>query len=437
MRNTYKHILSMKGVQIVTAILIIIICSYVFKNKEMQGINWTFPYCSGAANFRTLFDWRISPTEYNKIVKMKENEQRAYRYQATDKTILNTVNQYGYVLVSLVARHLFPKLGDIQGLILLQLITHIVICLLIMSFLLETRLQQSLFFILYAINPLVLHIVTFPFYYCWTVLPSFAFAIVWLKSNQLRIWIPLLTIIVLFSLLIRPTTILISFFIFVVAFLRDTTIRGRKIIICSFIGFLLGLVIINHHSGQRSLFHTAFIGIGAYSNQYEINNLADEEGYKFYSQKTGVSISTNAVNGNWKEKTVMDHYNFTLKQRYLQILHESPLLLIKNAALNMVQAFGVGYDEKHSWSRPITILIGFLVITLLVIARQWIWMIAILLSVVSFAPYFPPIPAYLFGAYLLIALGTSMAIEKIYQWSFIFKGAKLDTRLLQNCIRIN
>lgn len=403
-----------KTVQLMLAAVVIAAFSSAFKNQSMQHISWTFPYFSGAANYETLFDWRISPTEFDKIEGMSDNAHREYRYVATEKTVQSTVNEYGYVLVALAARHLFPGLSDIQGVILLQILVHIILSLFVMGYLLESRLQRGLFFILYAINPLVLHVVTFPFYYFWTVLPSVALAIVWFKPNQRCYWVPVTTIVLLFALLIRPTTIFIALFVFAVAFMRDSSAQIRRITACFFLCFMVGAAVVYHHAGQRSLFHTVYIGVGAYSNPYGIS-LDDVNGFNYYKQTTGTAISTHPIQGNWGVKKVQQDYNETLKQRYLQIFHQSPMLLIRNALLNTVQAFGVGYDVQRPWSRPITVLMGVFIICLFVVTRQWIWMAAIFIYSASFTLFFPPIPAYLFGAYLLLILGISAAVEQLVQ----------------------
>ena len=144
--------------------LLIALMAFVFRNESLQSANWSFPYFSGAANFERPFDWRISPSEFEKVSQMSVEEHRSYRYVATSETIPNTINSYGYVLVALAARSMFFWVGDIQSVIMLQVLVHIGISLLFMAYLLESRLQRGLFFVVYAVNPLVLHIATFPFF---------------------------------------------------------------------------------------------------------------------------------------------------------------------------------------------------------------------------------------------------------------------------------
>lgn len=393
--------------------LVVAACAFVFRNEGDQGLNWTFPYLSGAANFDRLFDWRISPSEYDKVEAMTEVQHRSYRYVATAETIPNTVQEYGYVLVALTARNLFPWLGDIQALSLLQGLLHVGISMFILLHLLESRFQRAAFFVLYAVNPLVLRITTLPYYYFWTVLPSVALAVVLLKKNGGRAWVPALTAALLLSLAIRPTTLFVMPLVFAAAFWLRKDVRSRVVVAVSALAFAVGVAAIFKQGFQRSAFHTIYIGIGAYANPYGLARLDDQVGFDAYREISGENISTHAIHGNWRDPALRKRYNEAIKERYLEILRQSPFLLARNAALNTVQAFGVGYDVDRPWSRPLTVAIGAAVIGLLLVGGQWIWCLAILAYAAGFSPYFPPVPAYLFGAYLMITLGVSAALERV------------------------
>jgi len=45
--------------------------------------------------------------------------------------------------------------------------------------------------------------------------------------------------------------------------------------------------------------HTIYLGIGAYQNDFGIDDLSDVRGYEYFYSRTGILIDTNAVNGNW------------------------------------------------------------------------------------------------------------------------------------------
>ena len=153
----------------------------------MQGLNWSFPYFSGAANHRHLFEWRISPSDFESVSRMGAQEYLGYRHQATADSVPNIVNNYGYVLAVYAARHIFPWMGDGNAVVALQLMAHVVIVLVTLG-LLGTDTERAVFFLFYGINPVVLHFVTFPYYYFWTALPCCFIALAWYCGPKLRLW---------------------------------------------------------------------------------------------------------------------------------------------------------------------------------------------------------------------------------------------------------
>jgi len=404
----------LKGYYLIAFAITIAIAAFIFKSEKMMSFHHSFPYFSGSANFKTLFDWRISPDEYKKMVHMSNEEQRAYHYVSTQVTVPNTINSYGYVLVALAARNLFPWLGDIQAVVLFQTLVHIGLSLIVLTAFLKSRLQKGIFILLYAVNPLVLQIVTSPFYYFWAVLPSVALAVVWFKKDKILFWIPVLTIVMIISLFIRSTTFILALLVFAVAFWRNRQMISRCIVVASFMIFISSFLWLSQHGGSYgSPYFTAYVGIGAYSNPYGIHG-EDSDGYDYYRQKTGETIYFNPIAANdVNNPNVMARFQNLFKHRYFEIIKESPVLLMRNAILNTIQAFGVGTDNHLAWTRPLTVGIGLLVIVLFLVTKQWIWSLGILAYAGGFALFFPPIITYLFGAYILTVLGCCFALEKL------------------------
>jgi hypothetical protein len=165
------------------AALLITISAFVFHNPNNQSINWTFPYFSGAANFSRLFDWRISPSDYDLGAKLSDQDYREYKHQKTRDVVEEIYNNYGYVLVVITATRLFPFLGDLQSVILFQVIVHLSISLFMIVLVLVSPFQRYGFLFLYAANPLVIYFVTFPYYYFWMFIPSTCFIIWWTRSD--------------------------------------------------------------------------------------------------------------------------------------------------------------------------------------------------------------------------------------------------------------
>lgn len=160
-------------------ILCVVLSVALFSNKSTMGFNWTFPYFSGAANFEKLFDWKISPSDFENVKKIEDSFKLKnyidFKHKKTDDLVLNTVNNYGYVLVAFASQNIFPFLGDLRGVIYFQLIVHIIISLFLINFILSSPLKKLFFILFYAANPLVIYFTTFPFYYFW-MFPIFLYS---------------------------------------------------------------------------------------------------------------------------------------------------------------------------------------------------------------------------------------------------------------------
>lgn len=387
---------------IITFLIICVsISSFLFQNNNDQSINWTFPYYSGAANHENFFDWRISPSDFQIAKNLDYTTYKDYIHKKTRISVQNTVNNYGYVLIVLISRNIFPNLGEINGVILFQILVHLISSVIILLFLFEKNYEKILFIILYSANPLIIYFVTFPFYYFWLFIPSFSLLFIIKRKDSVKFIIPVITFFLLLSTLIRPTTIFLSFFVYLFSFF-NTDKQTKIIIFLSGIIFLFGLLIIKKKSTTTLPFHTMYVGIGSYPNDFEIFSNSDAEGFIYYKKLTGIEISTDAINGNYIVDSVRDKYNQLLKVRYLEILKKEPTLIIKNATLNFLQIFSFGYYTKSLIVSYFSSLIGLFILLTLVHFKKWIYIVGISLYSLSYVLYFPPIPAYNFGVYLML-----------------------------------
>jgi hypothetical protein len=399
---------------------ILILCVFLsvalFSNKGTMGDNATFPYFSGAANFEKLFIWKISPSDFENVKKLGNNFKLKnyidYKHKKADDLVFNTVNNYGYVLVALASKNIFSFLGDLRGVIYFQLIIHIIISLFLINFILSSSLKKLFFILFYAANPLVIHFTTFPFYYFWMFIPSFFIVVLILKEKWLNCWVYIAIPILLFSLLIRPTTLFLMIFFFIIAFFFAKSNRLKISVVFAFCLFIAGASSVLSLSPSKP-WHTMYIGIGAYPNKLGVAELADSEGYKYFYQKTKTVINTDPINGNFSDPIVLQEYMNTLKGRYFEILMEKPLILLRNAFVNTLQVFSIGHIVDRPLLNLINTLIGFLVFTFLMYTRQFVWVFAILASAVTFSLYYPPIPAYNFAAYLLLVFASISGLDRL------------------------
>jgi len=392
------------------AVLAIALSTIFFANKKTQGVNWTFPYFSGAANFDRFFDWRISPSDFGKVKSLNENSYWEYKHQRTNDLKENTVNNYGYVLIALFARHLFPHTGDLKGAVYLQIGIHSLTCLFFTLFILDSKWKIYSFIVFYAANPLIIHFVTFPFYYFWLFVPSFFYALLILKPNW-SLWTGVIACpLLVFALLIRPTPIFLAIFFFLLAIYYQKNIKRKIVVSTMFLFFLAGFISLRSVSSSGP-WHTIYVGIGAYPNNVGVKSLSDNEAYDYFNKISGVYIDTDAISGNYNNPKLRNAYLNSLKMRYFKIAKSNPLLLLRNAILNSLQVFSVGYIVDRPLLTWLSAGLGGFVLLFLLLTRQGLWVVAIYLSALGFVLYYPPIPAYNIAAYLLLCLGCLQGLQ--------------------------
>lgn len=395
--------------QVTVSAILVLVAAVAFRTGAMQSVSWTYPYFSGAANFQRPFDWRISPSEYREVKGLEASEYLAHRHQRRSDTVLNSSNNYGYVLVVAAARTMFPWWGEGEATIALQILCHTLIVILI-QLALRSPFQKAGFLAAYGMNPFILHFVTFPFYYFWAVIPSAVLALFYLKR---RISLPAVcaAVLVLYlAVLIRPSTIFVALLVFALIFYSGNRLAA---VIAGLTFMAMTLLTSGHKEGKTSpVWHTAYVGLGAYSNTLGIS-LADESAFESYTRSTGTAVSTDPVSGTMAVPQSRDVYYSFVKKRYLALANAHPWLVIRNAVMGSVQSFGPGYVVGHPLLSILSMAIGTLVMGIAVRTGQYILVAGIAAYAVAFTPYFPPIPAYLFGAYLLTTLVLLTAIEKI------------------------
>ncbi|MBV9987982.1 MAG: hypothetical protein JO301_09900 [Chitinophagaceae bacterium] len=396
----------------------ILICSYLFRNQNIQAINWTYPYCSGAANLDMSFQWKVGTEEYDKLVKLPEAEYKKYRHQRSSHTILNQYNNFGYVIIVFIARNIFFEAGDLNAVIYLQIIIHALTVILIVS-LLKTRSKKLLFIFLYGLNPFIIHFVTFPFYYFWTVIPCYLFCWFYLKRKTAGVYsIVPVTLLLYLSLLIRPTTVLVIVAVYVLLFLFA---RGRQklVVFLGFLGFATMAFLFdgkpkNPEKDESTVWHTAFIGFGAYPNSRNIE-MKDSYLYDRYFDSTKTIVSSSPITGTFQNVSTKNAYFGFAKNQYLSLLKEEKIRLLRNASLNMLEAFSYGYIIDHKTVTYASIFVGLFIIGYAIYRRYYALGICIFCYAATYTPFYPPIPAYHFGAFLVVFILVTFLGDELLQ----------------------
>jgi hypothetical protein len=387
------------------AALLMVASSLLFWNPNSQSSSWIYPYFSGAANLGFDLAWQVDAAGFPDFAALSYRQQMDYWFNSgvQGNFVTYSVLDKGYVFVVWLAQHLLFWLPPIRAVIWFQVLFHIATSLWILIKL-GSRRSQVVFLLAYALNPIVLHFVTFAYYYYWQVIPS----LTWFyyetrrgSRNGLDLLLVVLALAVAF--LIRQSTIIVSLFILVHAAWRLRKWSAWALVA----GFFLFAGLMKNPSQP---WHTAYVGLGAYPNDVVIE-LSDESGYALFLERTGIRIDTTPPNGNYYDTAVRGQYYEVLKNRLAQYAINHPLQIARNAILNGAQSFSVGYPVGHRTLAYASALCGAVVLSLLAWRRMYVTIALLLAGVAGFVVYYPPVPAYMFGNYLILALALAAILE--------------------------
>lgn len=395
------------------AAALILVASLVFNTDRSQSAVWLGPYLSAAANVG-WGEFRYDLEETIAFRELSTEERQAYRFKRSDRLTPYLNNAVGYAYVAFAATSLFPWLPDLPAIELLQVLLHMILSVWVIA-LLGTRAQRMLFLLLYAANPVVLYFVTFPFYYFIQAIPSFALLI--LLIAQARGLRPQSVVtsaafvagsaVLAIVFLTRPTTIgaIVGFFL-----LAAFVIRPRVVVAAGFLLFIV-LAHTGRAPGHHNPWHTAYIGIGAYPNEY-VEAFNDNVGYALYEEKTGVPLNA-SLGGNLYDAAVANRYAEITRAEYFSILERDWPRVLRNVVLNTLQGFSPGYlTGQPYWVHLLFAAGGLVVVAALAWSRQFMLILLIGMSVGTFTIFCPPIPAYMYGAYALLVYGFIRVLER-------------------------
>lgn len=386
---------------------LIAVFALVFWNPHSQTTNWIYPFFSGAANLEFDLVWRVDASGYGDFASLSYGQQMNYWFEKgqAENLVRYSVLDKGYVYIVWVAKSILFWLPPMKAVIWFQIAFHIISSLWVMDRL-ENRRQKVLFAVSYAINPIVLHFVTFAYLYYWQVIPSLAWF--WyarrVRDRENADFI-LLTLVLAGAFLIRQSTAIVSILILILAAWRCKKAIGWSAVVCFMIFMLFA-------KNPSEPWHTIYVGVGAYPNAAGVE-LRDDSGFKMFKEISGIQIDTTTPNGNWYDEKVRGIYYEILKDWLINYYERHPLEMVRNAVINTLESFSFGYPVGHLGLAYMSALIGLMVLIVLFALRMYEIIAVAFFSVSGFIFYYPPIPAYMFGSYFILAFAFVTVIDNM------------------------
>lgn len=386
--------------------LIALLLAFIaWKNAQMSTV-WTAPFYSAATNLTFGGDFLINQNEVQDFNEL-DNDEAELHYKFIAKSPLNHYNHnpIGFAYFAYIASFIFPFIGDQLAVIVLQCIVFLYICFIFINGF-QSNSLKIIFWVIFCVNPLVLRFVVMSYYYFWQLIPA---ALIFYLFLQFRAkWIYPLLIILPFILLTRPTIItflpLLGYLLF-----KSPSVSKKAVLIYS--AYFLSIYSYCFKSTEKNIWHTIFVGVGAYENPYNIS-LNDGDGYALYEKKYNEKMQFHPTGNYYKESTIKAYQQLT-QDTVIAMINQTPGLFVKNSILNTLQSFSIGYINKaNSWVNYTIAFLGLLIAILLLYTKNYLLLIGILLGAAPFSLYYPPIPAYMYGNYLLIFGAITLILDK-------------------------
>ena len=393
-----KAVSKLRG-SLIVAILISILIGFMLANKYQMSPNWVAPYLSAAHNLSFRGDFLINAEECVSFTELSKEEQLTYKFISEKPLSKYNHNPIGYTYFIWAATKVFFFTGDQMAIILLQLLVHLLFCTSILSLLKYRKIAFYFFLIFYMTNPVILKYVTFNFYYFWQSVPGLLLILLILDDKK-RLLYPILFALMFPFLLSTRMTLLLSLAAFFVFIIKRYQWYVPLLASCV---FLLLYTTINKPT-EKNIWHTVYVGIGAYDNPY-VKELSDNKGYLLYEAATSEKLNA-SIGGNYYETNTIRKYQSITKKKVMDIFKQEPLLFLKNAVLNTLQVFSIGYINKGGdFLNILSALTGFIVLLWLIYLKKYVLILLIAAPSILFTGFYPPIPAYMFGSYVFLVAG--------------------------------
>ena len=392
--------------------IIVVGALFLFKNNTYQI---ALPYYLSASNFYVFGDSiQYSDREVKKFHRMHDGEHSVYNkvkgeYSFSEygnereshevrASMGNTVS-YGFIYYVKLAKLLFGKLGDMNSVILMNSILHLTAAFFLISCFQSLGLRV-LALLLYGANPFIIHLATYPFYYYPQIISSLTALLLVMNQSNSRLVSSALFVFLISAVFIRPTLFLVPFFVLWFLFLfyrKKSYLYG--ILVLLFFTVLVKVVVASDYSP----WFTAYVGLGAYPNEYDIE-LIDNAAEKYIEQSQSehfhLSRSKNEI----------------IKDGYLDVVEKDPLYVVFNAFKNTLATFGFGYKTNNMLLVYLSIVSGSITLVVFTYYKLYYLIGLILFQNATYVFYYPPIPAYMAGSYILLIFGWLLVLEK-YQYA--------------------
>jgi hypothetical protein len=143
-----------------------------------------------------------------------------------------------------------------------------------------------------------------------------------------------------------------------------------------------------------------YVGLGAYGG-FGVPSLSDNVSYDLFLLKTGQTIHTSIPGYSWNDKSVRIEFYKIIKKEYISLVCDKPFLVARNSIFNVLQGAGFGHRPYIMWINIISSIVGLFIFLIIILTKNNFIFIALLATQCGYSLYFPPIPAYNFGMYIL------------------------------------
>lgn len=163
------------------------------------------------------------------------------------------------------------------------------------------------------------------------------------------------------------------------------------------------------------------VGLGAFPNPLGLT-LHDRTGFDLYEKHTGEPLDVRS-GGNFYHEGTAARYREIVRSEYLRAAGEMPLIVVRNAVLNLLASYSIGYVTRSLSLTYLSAASGAVFLGILLWRRRFVSVIAIGACSATFVPYYVPVPVYMFAAYALIVAALIDVLDDVPSWRTVGASA--------------